>query len=208
MQPSPNDAEHLQIPMHTLDLETDDEAREDQEEGQDSLPLLPTAQTSADTLALRKPRSCRLRHYLISFVSVFLLVFVLDYLYSEPITWARPWYLRFLDPQPTLISPVVRAAGVKFKGNRNRTDDEFLSFVGIRYAHSPVAERRFRNAVAIDVGIEKSEADWIAMNVTDAMVEDGGCPRPDPEDATKASFIGTEDCLKYIRHVICSKSSH
>jgi hypothetical protein len=114
---------------------------------------------------------------------------LLTFVYSDPTAWPS-------SAGSLIIAPtVVRAAGVKYQGSR-RGLDQFISFLAIPYAQTTSGEGRFRTARTFDKGSNKSEQDWKQVNITQASTPDTGCPRLDPDDPTKQSFLGTEDCLK------------
>jgi hypothetical protein len=144
-------------------------------------------------------------------LTIIVIYSLLTFVYSDPTAWPSSAGSLILAPT------VVRAAGVKYEGSR-RGLDQFISFLAIPYAQTTSGEGRFRTARmfdkgpnksehtsgegrfrtarTFDKGPNKSEQDWKQVNITQATTPDTGCPRLDPDDPTKESFLGTEDCLK------------
>lgn len=164
-------------------------ALDDNDDEDDDLP--PPVPSKRPPSQARRP----LKRYLLLALSVASLVYAVDYLYSDPERWTQSWSQLLLDPRPGLVDPVVRAAGAVWRGER-RASDKFLSYRALPYAQSPVGALRFRVAAPLAMGTMPTEEEWTRMNLTDAFVDDEGCPRPDPDDETKIRYVGVEDCLK------------
>lgn len=135
-----------------------------------------------------------IRCYLLVPLSLLLLGLFLRYIYSDPLDRSSSWKSRIYDSRSD-ISPIVHAAGRKYRGER-KGNDEFVTFLGIQYGESPVGDLRFRKPVPIPLGPIKTAKEWEELEFTDALLGDPGCPRRDFADPTKMSFVGVEDCLR------------
>lgn len=141
--------------------------------------------------------SSRTTRYLVLAASAVLVYNALSYLYSDPERWEAPLADRLFGERARLLPTVVRAAGQKWQGSR-AGEEEFNSFLGIPYAEAPVGQLRFRTARPVHV-FPRLAADWDTLEPINATLAEDGCPRMDPFDGTGERFVGTEDCLKYVR---------
>ena len=177
----PDSRQDEELPLHALD--DDDEPRY----------VEPTPKVAR--------RSSRLLRYSLLSVIAIILYNALSYLFSEPAKWERPWADRIFGPRPSLVSPIVRAAGKRWRGWEADGGD-FIAFKAIPYAVPPVGELRFRQAVGVSVVERSTEKEWEELEIIDATRDEDGCPRLNPFDPTGETLAGNEDCLTSVKSTV------
>lgn len=143
------------------------------------------------------PSSWKRRRFVLIVFGLTVSFYLIHYLYSDPERWDSSLYSYITAPSSIAVSPLVRASGKKYLGERSDSKVQYWSYIGIPYALPPIGDKRFRVAVPVAVD-EWSEEEWNDMNVTETKHFDQGCPRPDASDPTRQRFIGVEDCLRYL----------
>lgn len=139
-------------------------------------------------------RSVAWKRWVILCTASYLFIKTYTWLYSNPERWEKSLRDTLTGPRAVVVDEVVRAAGQKWRGLVDEVE-EIIGFKGVRYAQSPIGERRFRRAVPVEVK-ERSEDEWEKLVPEDAFEWNEGCPRPENGVQGSEKHSGIEDCLK------------